>query len=899
MNQKGVTLIVFIIMVAIIGILAAISVASYMMIIRDAKETLAQPSYKGKVLFVQQIGSEILIQNMSDSPVAIRISWDGKDPDGIGDGEDSYIDNYVEPYEGITLPFNEHTTVQVWAWDSTTALVDSCNLNFSIPSSAKIPHPSSAKITQELCQKQTISPGGEYYICQILDYQQIAVFRKDSELKIQHWNISYRDIKYIKEFLWINEKTFAVIFDLPEPQKPEIRIFRMNLINEIHKFMGYRFIKLDKNVPDKLLLSKDGETYTPQLSITTGIEPYTQCIHYIEQERYKQDDIEQERYKQAIQACEEASKEDNTDRKIQAIINLGIVYYKSDGYTKAIEELNKVIEILALLENKKNLARAPKKLKLLIPLYSYPTWYNKPAYIWDDIAEANTLVPITAIINPGNGPGQGIPNADYQKGLEKLRETGVTILGYIHTSYGDRKIEYVKADVDIYNQYFNINGIFFDEVANNADKLDYYEELYQYVKNLSHLDKVFLNPGTSIDESYFNRLPDATIVISENASDTFLEKLQEDMRSYPVERSAMLVHTVPDVEKMKAHTDVAVNNNIGYVYVTNDIMPNPWDTLPDFWQEEIEYIASKNSESVADNPDASQAIERYKGSVLRIVQTETEVIAKNISDAPVEIRIAWDTGHDTYLDNWVEPGESVAQNINNHKSVMVLAWGSSGLLVDEFRFPLQEGEIENRNIEKSKSGYEEGEVLYNGKVLLITQTTSKITVQNISDAPVAIRISWDEKDPGGIGKEGSDSYLDNWVGPGESVKREIKQHISVQVWSWGSSGALVDSFSSPLTTKDEPSFRDVRYEGDVLLVIQTDSAIVVENIADVPIAIRISWDGGDPFGTGRGEDSFIDNWIPPGERVTRPFNEHTSTQIWSWDSSTALVDSCDLTLSHQ
>jgi hypothetical protein len=57
----------------------------------------------------------------------------------------------------------------------------------------------------------------------------------------------------------------------------------------------------------------------------------------------------------------------------------------------------------------------------------------------------------------------------------------------------------------------------------------------------------------------------------------------------------MLVHTAPaDVDSMRLHIDRAVARNIGYVYVTDDVLNNPWNTLPTYWTDEVDYIEFLN-----------------------------------------------------------------------------------------------------------------------------------------------------------------------------------------------------------------------------------------------------------------------------------------------------------------
>jgi len=69
-------------------------------------------------------------------------------------------------------------------------------------------------------------------------------------------------------------------------------------------------------------------------------------------------------------------------------------------------------------------------------------------------------------------------------------------VGYVRTTYGKRSIEDVKADIDKYFDWYNINGIFFDEVKADAEFIDYYHTASDYVKNRGE-NYVVLNPGTT------------------------------------------------------------------------------------------------------------------------------------------------------------------------------------------------------------------------------------------------------------------------------------------------------------------------------------------------------------------------------------------------------------------
>lgn len=48
--------------------------------------------------------------------------------------------------------------------------------------------------------------------------------------------------------------------------------------------------------------------------------------------------------------------------------------------------------------------------------------------------------------------------------------------------------------------------------------------------------------------------------------------------------------------KGSASVTGAVCRNVGGIYVTDDVMNNPWDTLPSYWQQEVDAVAQINAQ---------------------------------------------------------------------------------------------------------------------------------------------------------------------------------------------------------------------------------------------------------------------------------------------------------------
>jgi hypothetical protein len=72
-------------------------------------------------------------------------------------------------------------------------------------------------------------------------------------------------------------------------------------------------------------------------------------------------------------------------------------------------------------------------------------------------------------------------------------------------------------------------------------------------------------------------------------------KKDDGTYKYAPSRFWHLVHTTPEESKMQEVIDLSKQRHAGYMYVTPDVMSNPWDTLPKdpYWSQESTNLASQ------------------------------------------------------------------------------------------------------------------------------------------------------------------------------------------------------------------------------------------------------------------------------------------------------------------
>lgn len=231
-------------------------------------------------------------------------------------------------------------------------------------------------------------------------------------------------------------------------------------------------------------------------------------------------------------------------------------------------------------------------LRVLVPAYFYPV----PGSPWTRLNAAAAAHPgrIAAIGNPGSGPGT-FQDSTYVATFASFRASGGALLGYVYSSYGNRPIALVKADINQWFAWYPLDGIFVDEMDNTPGAHEsYYRELFVHVRSHLATARVVGNPGVGAPPSYlfFNgQRVASTLCIYEHSTGFSSWSADPWVFGYPRANFYVLPYGM-QASGWQAAVDRAYANNVGWIFVTDDVLPNPWDTLPSYFETMNAYIAA-------------------------------------------------------------------------------------------------------------------------------------------------------------------------------------------------------------------------------------------------------------------------------------------------------------------
>jgi hypothetical protein len=191
--------------------------------------------------------------------------------------------------------------------------------------------------------------------------------------------------------------------------------------------------------------------------------------------------------------------------------------------------------------------------------------------------QAHPTVAVWAIINPNSGPGASKDPA-FQTGITALGKAGIVVLGYVATTYAQKPVATVKAEVDAYGGFYTgIQGIMFDEMSNTPGDETYYRGLDTYVKGKGYTITVG-NPGADVPASFVGVL--GTLFVYENGGLPDLSKLPAYYAGHPTSDFGLIAY---DVAAVDATFVTSARQHAGFVYLTDATLPNPYNTLPPYF----------------------------------------------------------------------------------------------------------------------------------------------------------------------------------------------------------------------------------------------------------------------------------------------------------------------------
>lgn len=242
-------------------------------------------------------------------------------------------------------------------------------------------------------------------------------------------------------------------------------------------------------------------------------------------------------------------------------------------------------------------------LELLVPAYFDPGAGNQQEY-WNAMTSAAAQAPLTAIANPNNGPGDQI-NSDYTEAIASLHAAGGKVVGYIYTGYGQRLPFLVHTDIDQWLDFYDVDGFFVDEMSseNSPNRIAYYGDLYDYIKSKGASLKVIGNPGINPETNYFAPRRTADVLtVFENPASTYPAYAPASWTlAYPASSFAHMVISESTQAAMLNDLTLAAQRNAGLVFVTSDGGSNPYDTLPPYWNDEVQAVVATQSSGGGNN----------------------------------------------------------------------------------------------------------------------------------------------------------------------------------------------------------------------------------------------------------------------------------------------------------
>ena len=326
---------------------------------------------------------------------------------------------------------------------------------------------------------------------------------------------------------------------------------------------------------------------------------------------------------------------------------------------------------------------------IIVPLYTYP------GGTWDTVVKTKNnhpAVPIVAIVNPASGPGAS-KDSNYVSGIAQLKAAGVVVIGYVSTAYTSRSLAAVKGDIDKWGSWYGVDGIFFDEQTNWAGGESYYTQAGDYAESKG-LGFTVGNPGANSLPSYLSTVDVVLIYESPglpNLSDYVLwgSSAKDQLGMIPFSVSSL------PTSWLKGATGF-----IGWIYVTSDGLPNPWDSLPTYF-DDMAALLDGGSPTGGD-PTHQMTVKSLDqtGNPINGMWTKVKQNGATVSTGYTPLTLTLKDGTYTVsagnyqqiiFDHWSDGSKSITKSINLSSNTALTAYYNNGVVTSPLSVKLNAG----------------------------------------------------------------------------------------------------------------------------------------------------------------------------------------------------------------
>jgi hypothetical protein len=211
---------------------------------------------------------------------------------------------------------------------------------------------------------------------------------------------------------------------------------------------------------------------------------------------------------------------------------------------------------------------------ILVPLYSGdPSQFQDILNLQSEYRNVHFFI----IINPNNGSGNA-PNTTFSEWINRSEAAGITVLGYVYTSYGNRSMVSIMGDVHNYSKWYGIHAIFFDEVSDNSSGESFYSSLVAQSRVLG-ISITIGNPGDFVPYGYLSIFN--VTVIYEDQGYPSVSSLEGYAQNVSKDRLAVIAYGVP----FSSSETISIGAIAGFTYFSDQTLPDPYQNLSSYLPE--------------------------------------------------------------------------------------------------------------------------------------------------------------------------------------------------------------------------------------------------------------------------------------------------------------------------